>query len=111
MYVALKYVTVGRRFYTPGETFEEDKNAAFHLKIKAIKEIPDAADIQEEELPKWEKTEPVHTPTPDPEPTTEPEPEPEEIEYEEPEAPEIDVMDAVVSKPAQKAKSRRESKK
>lgn len=98
MYIALKYVCVGNKMYTPGEVFDDDPNAGFHLKIKAIKEFSDT-----------EKTDVAISPEEEPEKNETPvydEPE-EEPEYIEPSAPEIDVMDAVVSKPAKKGKSKK----
>ena len=104
MYVALTYVDTGKRIYAPGEIIENDPNAEWHLKINAIRPMAEEpAPARTEETPEDMMEE---APEEAPEETETPAVGDEAKEaYEEPEAPEIDVTEALAQEP-EKPKAR-----
>ena len=120
-YAAKHYVTIGKKLYTPGEVIDEKLDGATVrrlTRLNAIKKLGKAEEEPEEENPQQEAAQ-QENPAPDggedeetsgeEEPSEEGDEAEEEDTVEEDPAPEIDVMDAVVTQPEAEEKPKPKS--
>ena len=113
-YAAKHYVTIGKKLYTPGEVIDEKLDGATVrrlTRLNAIKKLGKAEEEPEEENPQQEDPAPDGGEDEETSDEEEPAEEGDEAEdtVEEDPAPEIDVMDAVVTQPEAEGKPKPKS--